>query len=148
MFKALRTLLILLCLVATPSCAAVLSALPKVVAAVTDAGQIVDSIKDFVDAYFVAHPDAAKQKLVDAAILKAKESLNLALRTANGAQELDQKKVDEAFADFKQAYRELLALVGPLGVRQDGTAAPLKAAPGGDSLTVPEPAALTLKVGA
>jgi len=73
----------------------------------------------------------------------ARASLNLALRASRGAEELDQQKVDAAFADFKVAYQELLSLVGPLGVRPAGA---LGAQPYDEHLYVPEPMAMRLRV--
>ncbi len=124
-------------------CAALISALPTVIAAVTDAAQILDAIEHFVHAYYLQKPDPVKEAICDKAIAKSRTALNAALRIAQGTEKLDQAKVDEAFADFKLAYQELLVIVEPLGVH----AAPLgkfMSTPNG--LIVPEPIALHLKV--
>lgn len=135
-------------LAATPGCAAVLAALPTVIAAVTDAMMILDQIEVWVNAYFAAHPDKEKQERVVQALGKTRNALVAANRTCSGAEKLDQAKVDDAFADFKVAYAELVALCGGLpggGFKVAKKGEPLLAAtPGG--LTVPEPQALTLKV--
>lgn len=137
-----RTAALALALVATlPGCGAIISALPHVIAAVVDAVQVLDAIEAFVKRYFVENPDPPRELAVGKAIAKARGSLNAALRVAQGTEKLDQQKVDAAFADFKVAYQELLALVGPLGVKPAGT---LAASPNG--LTVPTPMALKLKV--
>ena len=119
----------------TMSCAAVLQALPIVVAAVQDSAMILDVIERFV------HSRPGKHDEVDAKIAKARAALMAALRTAQGIEKLDQAKVDAAFADFKAAYMELLVISGPLGVHSGEK---LALAPGG--LVVPEPVALTLKI--
>lgn len=133
--------LLLTAVLAAPGCAAVVSALPAVVAAVTDAALVVDSIERFVTRYFVAKPDPARQKDVEAALARARAALDVALRVAQGAEKLDQQQVDAAFAEFRLAYEELLVLVKPLGV-SSGEA--LRATPGG--LAVPEPMALKLRL--
>lgn len=124
------------------SCAAVVAHLPTVVAAVTDAMLVLDSIERFVALYFVKHPDEDKAAKVAAALVRARGALNAALRSAEGAKQLDQGQVDAAFAEFREAYQALIALVGPLGVQPGGPA--LRAAP--DTLIVPEPMALSLKL--
>jgi hypothetical protein len=141
--RLLRTIAVLLSLSGCAALSAAMPILADIVAAVTDAMQIVDTIERFVDAYFLAHPDEVKELQVKRAIAKTRSSLNLALRSSRGAQELNQQKVDEAFAEFKGAYRELLLLVGPLGVRPSGA---LAATPIDDRLYVPEPVAMHMKV--
>lgn len=128
-----------LCL-ATIGCAAIVSNLPIVIAAVTDGIMVLDAIEDFVSKYFLARPNKELEDKIATAMARTRSSLNAALRIAKGAEKLDQAKIDEAFAEFRAAYAELLALLTPLGV----TSGPaLRATPGG--LAVPEPMALTLK---
>lgn len=117
------------------SCAAVMSALPLVVAAVQDSTLILDAIERFV------HAQPGKHDEVDAKIAKARAALMMALRTAQGIDKLDQVQVDAAFADFKIAYLELIVVSRPLGVHSGEK---LSLAPGG--LVVPEPVALSLKI--
>src|SRR5688500_16867770 len=128
-----------------PGCAAVVSALPSVIAAVTDAMLILDQIEDFVRRYFAANPDPAREKKFDVAMTRCRSALVAAQRTAKGAEKLDQQKVDEAFAEFKVAYRELAALCATIpGLRvQKPGEKPLTARPG--ELAVPAPEALTIK---
>lgn len=120
--------------VAAPACAAVASALPIITATVQDAAVILDSIEDFSRHYFAVKPDPEKEKKVFAAVTKCRAALNATLRATKGTEELTQKQYEQAFADFTAAYNELLALVGPLGVRPAGS---LAAARGGESLEVP-----------
>jgi hypothetical protein len=139
------SLLFILCCIAPgaglPACAQLVSALPAVIAAVTDASQIIDAIEDFAKRFFAAKPDPEREEVVLEAVAKTRTALNVALRFAQGAESLDQAKVDQAFADFRVAYQSLLTLTAPLGVREAGA---LAAGPG--MLTVPKPMALTLKV--
>lgn len=128
----------------TAGCAGLVSLLPKVVSIATDAAMILDGIQAFVSSYFVAAPNPELQAKVDDAITDCRVSLQIALRTADGAESLSRSEVDEAFDAFKAAYLELMQLVGPLGVKQ--------ALPGVDtmqvspqSLTVPQPLAFGLE---
>lgn len=127
-------------LVATlPGCAALTASLPVIIAAIIDGAQVIDAIEKFVDAYFVSHPDPIAQAKVAGAVAKCRSALNIALRSAQGAKEVDEQKVDAAFNDFKAAYLELLGLCKPYGVKPAG--GKLLASPG--SLEVPEPLILT-----
>lgn len=138
-FGALVTILALCALAfAAPGCAAVIAALPTVIAYAQDAAFILDEVQRFVDAYFAVHPNADLQKQVETAGARARSALDLALRSATGAQDLDQAKVDAAFAEFSKAWQDYLVLVGPFGVKSG--APRLAAAPGG-GLLVPEPLA-------
>jgi len=125
------------------SCVQTLSYLPTVIAAVQDGVMVLDTISRFWAYWQASHPkqttiDPAK---VDLAIDRARSSLNVALRTAQGVEKLDQAQVDAAFVDFKASYTELIALVSKIGVKSGDK---LSATPWG--LTVPEPLALKLKV--
>lgn len=143
--EGMKKIALLIVLVAVaPSfsgCAAIVSNLPNVIAAVQDGELIVDAIKEFADLYFVQHPDAAKQAEVMKAVAKARVALDAALRLADGAGKLDQAQIDAAFADFRVAYQDLTSLVGPLGVSVQGQ----RLARAGAGLVVPEPLALHLR---
>lgn len=122
-------------------CAAVMSNLPAVIAYVQDGQIVLDTIVRFVDAFFVTRPNADLQAKVDRAVARARSALDLALRAASGTGKINQADIDGAFNDFKVAYLDLMALVGPLGVK---TGSALAAAPGG-GLVVPEPMVLVRK---
>lgn len=139
---SLRLALLAVWLAIPAACAPIVAALPAVIAAVCDGMMVLDTIEKFVDHYFVGRPDPAKQQQVAIVLARTRGALNAALRTAEGAEKLDQAKIDEAFVAFRGAYVELLALVGPLGVHTAGTA--FSASSG--VLTVPDPLALKLKV--
>jgi hypothetical protein len=121
------------------SCAAVVAALPTVSAVVIDAMLVVDTIAQFVDGVFKVKPDPELQAKIGKAIARTKIALDAALRIAQGTDKLTKEQLDGAFADFRVAYADLIALVGPLGVT---TGEGLHARPGG--LTVPTPLALKL----
>lgn len=122
-------------------CAAVLSALPTVISWVTDAATILDQIDSFAGLFFSQHPDAETQRYVEVAIAKARASLNAALRATQGGQELSKEQLDKAFEDFRAAYAELLAVVGPIGVKQAGQAR-YGMSTNGTELVVPPPLAM------
>lgn len=124
------------CVTAT-ACAPVLAALPTVIAAVVDAGQIVDTIEAFVDRYFQLHPDPAKQAEIGLAVQRCRLALNVVVKLAEGSQDLDDQKIDQAFDEFKQAYVALLHLVAPYGVKVAPKGEAPLLTPSGDALVVP-----------
>jgi len=98
--------------------------LPSVLVAVTEAGQVLDAIVAFVTSYFLRHPDADAQVKVQKALVRCRTALSVLTRVAAGAEKVDQGRIDQAFAEFKAAYEELLALTEPYGVKKrDGLAA-------------------------
>jgi len=125
---------------ALPGCAAFAASLPAIIAAIIDGAQVLDAIEKFVNAYFVTHPDPVAQAKVNEAMVKCRSALNIALRSAQGAKNVDEQKVDQAFNDFKAAYLELITLCRPYGVRPSGNAK-LQASP--TALEVPEPLIIT-----
>lgn len=139
--------LLLLGSMATTGCASFAAALPvlvDVIAIVTDAQQILSLIELAAQKYFAAKPNAVLQEKYEKALVKAKLSLDAALRAARGAQELDQKQASAAFEDFRAAYQDLLEVLKEAGVV--GVDGALRAAPGGPpQATIPTPMALTMK---
>lgn len=139
--------LLLALIIPVASCATLVDLLPTVLAGVQDGSLLLDAIHGFVDQAFVAKPDAATQKKLNLAIARARTALDLALRIATGTKDLDQAKVDAAFAEFRSAYSDVISLARALGVEVgDVPRAERFAAAGGDRLLVPSPLALTLKV--
>lgn len=102
---------------------------------------VVETIARFLETYLAAHPGKVDEAKIRGAVERTRTALNVALRIAQGAEKLDQAQVDAAFADFKAAYIDLLALAAPLGVQ---TGDKLMARPG--IVNVPEPMALKLRV--
>lgn len=123
-------------------CGHILKFLPKVIATVTDAQLILDEIEDYCDAFFSVKPNPQVQRGVDQALDQCRVALSVALRTTTGAENLSEEQLAEAFKDFQAAYRDLLVLVEPLGVKQSTTGNQLSVSP--DQLVVPPPLALGL----
>jgi hypothetical protein len=96
--------------------------LPQVVARAQDATQILQMVDLVARPYFAALPDGSafsKYQLLYAAALAA---LNVGLRATEGATELNEGNVDDAFDDFAVAYGELMTYLGQHGlIRPDGT---------------------------
>ncbi len=134
-----------LSLPAGSGCATVAPFLPTVIAAVQDGALIVSTIEAFADRYFERRPDAEFQKKADVAIARTRSALDLILRLASAADAHNQAKTDAAMEEFRKAYADLVALLGPIGLMTDGQSGALKALPG-DRLVVPEPMVLALKV--
>lgn len=140
--KLLAAILATFMLMIEPGCATLAPYLPTAIAWAQDGMIILDQIQRFVDAAFARHPNPELQAKAEKAAARARAALSLALRTASGADKLNQAQLDAAFAEFKAAYLDYTALVGPLGVSSGG--ARLAASPGG-GLVVPEPLALVRK---
>lgn len=130
-------------------CAAIMAALPTIIAAVTDAVIVLDQIEAWIRRYFAAHPNPEKEEQVAKAIGKTRNALNAANRTCAGVEKLDQVQVDAAFADFKVAYQELTALCAGLpgaGLRvKQPNEGPLLMATD-DMLSVPPASALVPRI--
>lgn len=123
----------------TVGCSSFMSSLPTVIAYAQSGMLVLDTIKSFADKYFRSHVNTELEAKVENAISKAELALNAALTTAEGAKNLDQSQIDAAFEDFRMAYMDLMAIVGPIGVNAKG-AKMTKEADG--TLTVPLPLAL------
>lgn len=90
---------------------AVVGALPTVVQIVQDAMLILDQIDATAKPFFER---AENQDLLDEYNLRmfqAKKTLNVALRATEGGKKLSDEEIDEAFEKFREAYKELLALL-------------------------------------
>lgn len=136
-------LLYLVFMFVTTSCATLANLLPKVIAAATEGGLIIDSIQSHIDHYFAVNPDPDRQAAVHNMLDKTRLALSAALRATQGAKDLSQNDVNAAFVEFSGLYKELLAMVGPMGVKEakEGTQQPLGAQLDG-TLTVPRPLAM------
>ena len=132
------------------ACAPLLSALPAVIAAVTDGIQIIDMIEAHAGlALDQVKADDPTRKKVHEAITVAKAALNAALRAAQGAEQagaLNQESAEAAFANFKAAYLSLLEVVAPFGVSEAGDTLSARAESSGTTLRVPRPEAFRLQV--
>lgn len=121
--------------IGVPGCAAFLSELPTMVAAVSDAVLILETIEKFAGTYFTSHPDSTSQTKITAALQKARNALMVAEHALSAADEVNHDQFYAAIKDFGDAYQELMVLVGPLGVKEASPG--LKAGP--NELLVPRP---------
>lgn len=133
---------VLLCfglLFAPTSCAAVLKALPTIIQYVQDAQIVLDMI-DRQAAPILKLADEQVQKDYARAMGVAQTSLQVALRSTKGTEELSKEQVDASFENFREAYKDLLSVLQSAGLMSaDGM---MKAAPGMEQVTVPEPLAI------
>ncbi len=125
--KVTPLLLAFLALVAIPTatsgCAALSAAVPvlaQVATVATNAVSVLDAVEDASDAFFAVKPDAGKQAAVDRAIADCRLAIAAATATAQGAKDLDAKQADAAFAQFREAYKALAALLDDVGVTSGG----------------------------
>ena len=124
-------------------CAAALPIIATVLRYVDDAALILQTIDDHADLFFTQHPNEELQRRYTDVMTRARSALHLALRAERGANQLSDDEIDAAFAEFRDAYKELLRVTAPMGVRQatdpgDGR----MAAPAPGILVVPQPLAL------
>ena len=134
-------------------CPGLISALPAVTSAIVEVANVVDTIAAWVELYFRQRPASRvprdepggtspatglDQATVMASIAKVRNAMNIVLRLAESAKHADDREVAKAFDDLEAAYRELLELTRPLGVRPEGLASGrVAAAPDSPVLTVP-----------
>jgi hypothetical protein len=102
--------------VSSTGCAALVAALPTVSEVVSDAVAILGMISQGVASYFRASPNPTKQAEIEAAIAKAQGALVLGEQGLAGVEHATQGQMAAAFASFAQAYSEMMALLGPLGI--------------------------------
>lgn len=125
-------------------CAAAIPVLTQIAAVVTDAFVVLQIIDRAATEWFQLHPHVPPEVRAEfeRVYQKALLALNAAQRAIAGSTELSQREYEAAFADFKQAYYELLQLLQREGIaRADRTVLV------GTSQTVlPEPLALTYQV--
>lgn len=108
---------------ATSGCAALSAAVPvlaQVANVATNAVTVLDAVESASEAFFTVKPDAAKQAAVARAISDCRLAIAAATATAQGAKDLDGKQADAAFAQFREAYKNLSALLEDVGVTSGG----------------------------
>jgi hypothetical protein len=121
-----------LCAIQTYGCATlgtVSSVLADVAVVSQDAITIIDAIQNIADAFFVERPNADAQKKVNIAIRKCRLAVDGALRLARGTVDLDSHAADAAFGEFRQAYADLVELLGESGVLSGKSFAGAKGVP-------------------
>ena len=117
---------------------------PVILAAIQDAAIIVDQVAAWVSAYFQAHPDAAKQAQVEAAIAKVRTAIDAAAKLLAGGIAATQAQLDQVEMNFTAAWNDLMTLVGPLGVKVSKPGQNLMLSEGEQGLVVDEPKMLHL----
>lgn len=134
-----RLVLPLLALLAAGSagCPGLISALPAVTSAIVEVANVVDTIAAWVDLYFKQRPDPDLERRAQAAVAKTRNAMNAVLRLAEAAKAADDQDVAKAFDDLEAAYKELLELTQPIGVRPEGLASGRASGADGPVLTVP-----------
>lgn len=136
--KLLSVLLISLSM--STGCAAVIGALPTIIQIVQDAMLILDDIDDAARPFFERAENQALLDEYNEKMLAAKKTLRIALRATEGGKRLSDEEIDAAFADFRDAYKDLLSLLRDNKLMKDKGA--LKAV-NGVTIDVEEPLALS-----
>jgi hypothetical protein len=110
--------------------------LPRAVAYAQDGLIALDIVETAEKTAFAIHPDAALQAKVELGIADARTALDAGLKICLGGEALNQAQIDQAFASFKAAYTDVMALLGPLGIQRVPAASGGKsgARPGGHYL--------------
>lgn len=135
-----KVVLIAPLLLLSPGCAAVLKALPTIIQRVQDAQMILDMIDKQAQPLLEQFGNPDLRQEYSRAYQTAQQTLQVALRSAKGTEDLSQEQVDEAFTEFREAYKDLLGVLRRAGLlNADGA---MKAAPGVEPIVVPEPLAL------
>lgn len=120
----------------------VVEALPTIVQYVQDADMILDAIDRAALPVLAIKGDPALNSQYAESMDVARRTLQVALRSAQGGQELSKQEVDAAFASFREAYVNLTSLLQQSGLMNG--AGTFAAASGMRNLTVPEPLAVTM----
>lgn len=121
------------------SCSSLLQALPTVIQYVQDAQMILDMIDREAKPFFDKADENTQQEYSEVMHV-ARKSLQIALRSTKGTDELQKEQVDAAFANFREAYKDLLGILARAGVmRSDGT---MRVSPGSPVLDIQEPLVL------
>ena len=122
--------------------------LAQIATVISDAGQVLSLADIAWRTWARANPPSeADQRRFERLMADSHRSLSIASSAVSGAESMDQKDYDAAFASFRKAYGELNAfltekgVVGPPGMTGGVGVA------GAVSEPLPEPAALSFKVG-
>jgi hypothetical protein len=142
MTKRFQALMLAIAL-STSGCAGVqkfVDALPTIVQYVQDAAIILDSIDQAVLPILAMRQDPELGRKYSSAMDAARQSLQVALRSAKGGEQLSENKLDEAFISFRQAYIQLLSLLQQANLM--GATGAMAAAPGMPQVVVQTPLAM------
>jgi hypothetical protein len=81
-----------------------------------EAQQIVEVLHALTTSYFLLHADPAMQANVEHAFAVVALALDAAVRASAGAKATTDKEYDLAFANFRAAYLDLVAMLKSLGI--------------------------------
>lgn len=144
MTKMIRVWMLALAMCFTPGCAAfqkVVDSLPTVIQYVQDAAIVLDSIdRAALPILALKNDDQLTRKYANA-MDAARQSLQVALRSAEAGKDLSEEDLDSAFVGFRQAYVQLLDLLQKAKLMN--TSGTMAAAPGMVNITVPTPLAVS-----
>ncbi len=128
----------------TTGCAAAIPVLTKIAAVITNAKIVLDIIDGGAREWFRTHPDTPDKVIAEYEKIhqKALLALDAAAQAVAGSTDLSQDEYDAAFAEFKQAYIDLVNLLHKQGIAQDGT----MGAADGSTIELPTPMALAYRV--
>lgn len=123
----------------------VIPTISKVLQYVQDAQLILDMIDRQATPFLVRFADEEVKREYGKAMLSAKQSLQAALQATRGVEELSQDEIDQAFADFRESYRNLQEVLRRAGLVGGGSMAgvKMKAGPDVPQIDVPEPMAVS-----
>lgn len=110
--------------------------LPKAIAYAQDAEIALTIVETAEKTAFAVHPDPELQAKIETGIADARTALDAGLKICMGGENLSQAQIDQAFANFKTAYTDVMALLGPLGVKRVPTRGKSGARPGGGYFVV------------
>jgi hypothetical protein len=138
------------CVAGCAASAPILDVAAIVLESTTLANAVLSECATFVDSYFAAHPDAAKEAEILTALKRAEASASALGGLAAGTEAIDEGQIIAALTDFKGAYTDLLIAIGKLPGAQVVTATtpgptqPLAARADTMTLVVPPPSAFKL----
>lgn len=110
--------------------------LPRAVAYAQDAEIALDIVETAEKGIFAVSPNPALQAKVETGIADARTALDAGLKLCMGGESLSQSQIDQAFGNFKTAYTDIMALLGPLGVHRATPGGKSGASPGGGYVVV------------
>lgn len=123
-------------------CGAIMSALPVVAGALSDASQTLEVIDVAVQEWIRTTNPPEQQRMRYARIKQqAHRALSSATHAVSGAQDLDQAQYDAAFGEFKLAFGEMKAFLQETGAMGGGAMSA-----NGEAAAIPEPLALSVHI--
>lgn len=144
MNKFLSLLFFLLC--SLPSCHALGPILSAMDGAIHDSGQALSIIESTYEIYQIQHPLSPEDRVVFERLLAtARAELRLGTRALQDVKDVDQGKLDAAFADFRTAYSALHDYLKKQGISPIGAGLVGAGTAGGDDF--PPPAVIGLRAG-